>query len=282
MSIFTSARTKWRRGIQDHATTRASFRQLEQAMGREPAKRYLELVYDSLVGRGLKIDTVGRDLIADLMDKEHRNVLGKRQYVNSLVPLTRSGALGNTLRTSLRATNDYYKNPRAVGLTGRELAIDQAANWVCGDFTAALTATRALLAEYIPAQAGHHGKAGAALGITPQHIRRIFKQAVPNAPANRFNYLAGDVHYPSTVGAGVLLDELFQLTAGATTWPNFGDAQWESIAMFYLVSLVTIQAFPDGNKRTGHLGYAIVLIKGTHGFKAPTTAKETELFRMNG
>ena len=40
--------------------------------------------------------------------------------------------------------------------------------------------------------------------------------------------------------------------------------------------------FSDGNKRAGHLAYAIVLIKGTHDFKAPTSALESQLFRMNG
>jgi hypothetical protein len=113
-------------------------------------------------------------------------------------------------------------------------------------------------------------------------MRKIHKRAVPSAPAYRFNYLAGDVKYPSTVGAKVLLEDVFALTAGTNVWPAFGDASWESIAMFYLVSIVTIQAFSDGNKRAGHLAYAIVLIKGTHNFKAPTTAKESELFRMNG
>ena len=113
-------------------------------------------------------------------------------------------------------------------------------------------------------------------------MKRIHRKAVPGAPPFRFNYLAGDVKYPSTVGAASLLDEIFRVTAGQQVWPAFGDTHWESIAMFYLVSLVTVQAFSDGNKRAGHLAYAIVLIKGTHDFKVPTSAKESELFRMNG
>jgi hypothetical protein len=31
-----------------------------------------------------------------------------------------------------------------------------------------------------------------------------------------------------------------------------------------------------------HLAYAIVLIKNTHTFLAPTAARENQLFRMNG
>ena len=106
---------------------------------------------------------------------------------------------------------------------------------------------------------------------------------MPNAAPYRIN-LMGGAKYPSTIGGSVLLDHILGLTSGCNdnTWPAFGDAQWESIAMFYMTSIVHVQGFPDGNKRTGHIAYAIVLIKGTHQFKVPTLAKENELFRMNG
>jgi hypothetical protein len=284
MSIFTSKKVTWRRGIQEHRDSRAEFRQLAQSIGRPKAKLFLELIYDWSVASHIQLTMLTPDMVSDFMKKERENVTFRRQYVNSLVPLCASGSLGTTLNNNLRATGDYYKNPSGVGLAGRDLAIDQAANWICGGFVAGLPATRALLKEYIPTQQGHHGKAGAALGRTSGPICKIHKKAVTNAPAYRFNYMAGDVKYPSTVGASVLLDEIFALTAGCAdrTWPAFGDAKWESIAMFYLISIVTIQAFSDGNKRAGHFAYAIVLIKGTHAFKAPTSAKETELFRMNG
>ena len=44
MSIFTSKRTTWRRSVQNDAKTRVEFNQLAQAVGREYAKKYLELV----------------------------------------------------------------------------------------------------------------------------------------------------------------------------------------------------------------------------------------------
>jgi hypothetical protein len=52
--------------------------------------------------------------------------------------------------------------------------------------------------------------------------------------------------------------------------------------MFYLSSLVTIQAFSDGNKRAGPMAHAIVPIKGTHAFEAATGAIENTLFKMKG
>ena len=215
------------------------------------------------------------------MKGERENYNTRKQYVDSLIPQTKSGALGTILNNNLRLKTDYYKNPLGGVLTGRNLAIDEAANWVCGDYVAALPATRALLDHYIPVNPGDGGPMGHALGRTTQHLREVFSRAVQNPAPYRIN-LMGGVKYPSTVGGSELLEYIIGLTSGTIGWPAFGDAHWESIAMFYLVSIVHVQGFPDGNKRTGHLAYAIVLIKGTHTFKAPTTVKEGELFKMNG
>lgn len=282
MSIFSSKMTNWRRGMQTHADTQAEFRQLDATLGRDHAKKFLETVYDKWT-KNFKIETLQPRDVALFMKTERENFTARKFYVDSLVPQSASGALGTILNSNLRPVGDYYKNPQGGVLAGRALAIDQAANWVCGGYTAALPATRDLLSKYIPVTGGHPGPAGMALGRTSQHLRKIFHRAVPDAAPYRIN-LMGGAKYPSTVGGSVLLDHIFGLTSGCadSTWPAFGHAKWESIAMFYLVSIVHVQGFPDGNKRTGHLAYAIVLIKGTHTFKAPTTAKEGELFRMNG
>lgn len=281
MGLFTSKVVTWRRGMQNDPKSSNQFNKLSQTIGHENAKLFLETVYDKWInGLNYPIGNLQPDLVAAFMKTERKNYLSRKQYVDSLVPQTHSGALGTLLNANLRPTADYYKNPQAGGPAGRDLAIDQAANWVCGSYVAGLPATRALLQRYVPTQAGHAGPMGNALGRTTKHLRDVFKRAVPNAPPYRIN-LTGGVKYPSTVGGSVLLDYIIGLTAGTNQWPAFGDVAWESIAMFYLVSIVHVQGFPDGNKRTGHLAYAIVLIKGTHQFKVPTTAKEGELFRMN-
>lgn len=217
------------------------------------------------------------------MKTERENYSNRKLYVDALVPQTRGGQLGTILNANLRPASDYYKNPLRNGLTGRDLAIDQAANWVCGSYVAGLPATRATLEYYIPANPGHGGPMEHALGRTTEPLRKMYKRITigQNIAPYRLN-LSGGAKYPSTVGGSVLLEHIIGLTAGTDSWPNFGNAQWESIAMFYLVSIVHVQGFTDANKRTGHMAYAIVLIKGTHGFKAPTVVKENELFRMNG
>ena len=282
MGLFTPKPVAWRRTIKTHADTRGEFNQLVNTIGRPATKKFLETMYDKhvVVGNN-KIDTLGTPVIAYLLKKERENYVNRQHYVDSLVPQSASGALGAILRGNLRATADYYKSPLGGALAGRDLAIDQAANWICGSYSAALPATRALLQHYIPARAGADGPMGKCLGTTPQHIRAVFAGAVQNPAAYRIN-LSGTAKYCSTIGGSVGLEHIFGITGGTTSWPAFGAQAWESIAMFYMIAIIHVQAFPDGNKRTGHYAYAIALIKGTHTFSVPVVAKESELFKMNG
>jgi len=281
MDLFTSKAVLWRRRIQNDNASRLAYQQLSATIGEPQAKKFLETVYDKWVNvLKDKIDYLAPDTCSQFMQQERENFTNCMQYVNSLFPQANDGTLGTILNANLRNDNNYYTHPTpGFEMTLRNLAIDQAANWVCGDFVAAIPKTRRLLEHYIPRNPAHHGETGnPALGTTPHHLRKIFKRAVRGVAPYRIVFKP--VKYPSTVGGSVALERIFDLTSGMNVWPAFGDALWDSIAMFYLVSIVHVQAFPDGNKRTGHLAYAIVLIKGTHTFKAPTTAKEKELFRM--
>jgi hypothetical protein len=204
------------------------------------------------------------------------------RYVDSLVWKTVGGRLGDMLNGSIRDEKDYYKDPLIAGLDGRELAIDQAANWICsgenGNWRHLIPSVRLLLVDYIPVNQGAGGIMGRALGPTERHLRELHRAVAPDAKLYRFN--SDPVPYPSTVGGNKLLSYIFQLTAGIN-WPRFGDAQWDSFAMFYMTAIAHVQGFADGNKRVAHLAYAIVMIKNTHNFKAPSVGLERWLVRMN-
>ena len=280
MGLFTSAPVKFRRGIRDHKDSKAEFTQLANALGRPAAKQFLETLYDKwVVQNRSKIDDLKPDLAAFFMKTEREAYVARKLYVDSLGPLSASGQLATILNANTRPLAEYYNNPLGGALAARDLAIDQAANWVCGTYVPALPQTRQLLRYYIPSTSGVGGPMGGALGPTSQGVRDVFGVAVQNAAAYRL-VIAQKTKYPSTVGGSLLLDYIFTATAG-NTWPQFGNAHWEDIAMFYMIAMAHVQGFPDGNKRTSHLAYAIVLIKGTHAFKAPTAAKESELIRMN-
>lgn len=276
MSFFDSAKTKWSKAMRTDPACQAKVSQLEQLIGRKKCMEFLGILHGHF-------PVPPAAAVVDIfVEMERDNVSKRRQFVNALLQKAATNKLSVELNANIEPLVNYYLNPTVHhGATNRETAIDQAANWVCGAYVAGIPGVKAQLAKYIPTHAGSHGTMGAGLGKTASHIKKVHSAVVPGAPAYRFNYGAGPVTYPSTVGASVLVDEIFALT-GDWQWPPFGSALWENIAMFYLASLVTVQGFSDGNKRAGHMAYAIVLIKGTHAFKAPTANLETALFRMNG
>lgn len=279
MGFFDSNQTKWRKVNQTTQPAAGEYNQLKTIVGKKAADNCIDIIYKHFVNNG-KIN-IAPDLVQLFLKFERENFLLRRRFFTELIPRTSSGELGRLLNANLRSENDYYKN-KTGNIAGRELAIDKAANWICGGYVAGIPATKAILSSYIPTRAGDNGKAGAALGTSTNHIKKIHKKLLPNAPKNRFGYAGGNPKYPTTASATILLEEIFNLVGGKASWPPFGDAQWESIAMFYMSAIITVQGFSDGNKRTGHMAYAIILIKGTHDFKAPTTATENALFRMKG
>ena len=64
MSILSSAKTKWRRSIQEHKDSKPEFDLLAQTIDREEAKKFLELIYDWAGDGKMKIDTLKPDMIS--------------------------------------------------------------------------------------------------------------------------------------------------------------------------------------------------------------------------
>ncbi|MBX7104427.1 MAG: Fic family protein [Gemmataceae bacterium] len=286
MGLFTSNKVAWRKKIEADATTRTPFRELEQLFGAKRAKQYVELIYTKAKEQNnagiLETDPAVSPIIPLLMTKEKDAVLLRRGFYQGYMQDCQSGTLGTNLNNNLRPTAEFYTNPQNGNPTGRTLAIDQAANWICGGYVAALPGTRALLGEFIPVTAGQPGKFGPCLGRTPEQIWKVHPRLVPGLASKERLATKFINKYPSTVGAGFLFEELYTLVTGQKVWPPFGDVHWESIATFYMASIGTIQVFPDGNKRMGRFAYSVLLIKGTHTFKAPTDAYMLSLFRMQG
>jgi hypothetical protein len=218
--------------------------------------------------------------MAGFMKQEVETFLARKQYLDSLMRQAASGHLGTLLNENIRDAGDYYDDPLIEGLDGRELAIDQAANWICsadnGKWRHMIPSTRLLLVDHIPVNPGDGGVMGRALGPTDQNLRELHRTIAPEATLYRFSRNASA--HPSSVGGDKLLGYLFLLTSGLE-WPGFGDPRWDSFAMFYLTAIAHSRAFADGNKRIAHLAYAIVLIKNTHAFKAPSEALEHWLTR---
>lgn len=287
MSIFTSKKVEWRRQVAKHNVTKTSYEELERLMGSKLTKEFVELIYTKAkeqTNEGI-LDLTPRQplgVVQVIIQNERTSILRRRGFYQGYMQEARSGQLGRDLDNNLEPMNNIYANPLRNGLAGRDLAIDQAANWICGTYTAALPGTRALLEEYIPNNQSTRGKFGACLGQTPAQLWKVHARLVPGLPSQTRLSTKMTPKYPSTVGAGYLFDELYTVVQGQQVWPPFGDAHWASIATFYLASIGTIQVFPDGNKRMSRFAYSVILINGTHTFKAPTDAHAMGLYRMQG
>lgn len=270
---------EWRRRIRTDPRSCNQWNELANALGFPDAEMFIDLVADKIVlSTHGSLDDLSPADMAGYMQNELDRFNSRRNYVNWL--MMRSLGLGRWLNGSIRPTTDYYANPLRAGQTGRALAIDQAANWICSGFTAALPLTRQLLDQYIypPVAQGQAGVTGGqAPGITEKCLRSIHRQVAPTSP--RFRVALIGVPYPTSVGGDRLLPYIFRL-GSRIRWPPFGSPEWDSIAMFYLASIVHVQGFADGNKRAGHFAYSIVMIKNTLSFKAPSIALEDWLFRM--
>jgi hypothetical protein len=278
----------WRKkitGTNFDPKTYLAFSDLSNLYGLPRAKQFVELIFTKAKEQGnediLRIeDDKAAPVIAVLMIGEKNAVLSRRAFYQEYLQGAENGDLGVQLNNNLRDLNDYYVNPRNDNPVGRELAIDKAANWICGDYTAGLAGTRALLGRYIPITQGTPGAFGRFLGPTPAKLWEVHKQLVPGLLSQERLRTGGAVNrYPSTIGAGFLFDELFTAIAGKME-PPFGDVAWENFATFFMGSIGTIQVFPDGNKRMSKFAYSVLLIKGTHTFKAPTEHFCRGLFRM--
>ena len=177
MSIFDSKKVAWRKKIQAAAKSKTQFEELERLYGSPLAKEFVELIHTKAHEQNnagiLDTTPAVSDIIPLLMTVEKNAVLKRRGFYQGYMTDAKSGNLGNQLNADFSPVTDYYKNPGTVGATGRTLAIDQAANWICGTYTAGLPSTRALLGEYIPTNAGAHGKFGPCLGKTSAELWKV-------------------------------------------------------------------------------------------------------------
>lgn len=228
---------------------------------------------------------------SDFLDKELKNVRGRQALVDDLLDKARKKALVLDPANEIRPENEFY-TPTA-GITGeRDIAVDKAAQWIIGDYGLLRDGTvdpsknpsradwlktyRKVIAKYVAAGGqGTRGVVGTADKIREMHheLTLIEKEA------SRMQYFLNDAGYPTTAGGGYLLKRLYA-DARQVPLPEFGGRHWDNLAMFYLSAFIAIQAFQDANKRGGHAVYAILLIKGTNDFFAPTVKRENELNGM--
>jgi hypothetical protein len=111
-------------------------------------------------------------------------------------------------------------------------------------------------------------------------VREIWKTITKGSAMPRYRTtLIGPQLYPSEVGGAYLLKKVFRLLAGAT-FPPRGNPKWEDWALFCFGSVMAVQGFTDGNKRTARAAYAILMVSAGIEFRAPTNDLGSRLAKM--
>ncbi len=72
---------------------------------------------------------------------------------------------------------------------------------------------------------------------------------------------AMEAPYPTTGGAGFLLEKTFELAQGITL-PAHGDQKWFDLACYLFGAVVRSHGFTDGNGRVGRGAYAVAMLTG--------------------
>lgn len=100
------------------------------------------------------------------------------------------------------------------------------------------------------------------LGADASNLLTAWQALVPLAPAYRgWNAVATMQKYPTNIGGMKVLNDVLS-DMSITPMPPRGDDQWYGLALYMLGSIITTQAFTDGNKRMARYAYVLTLISG--------------------
>jgi len=115
------------------------------------------------------------------------------------------------------------------------------------------------------------------IGYDEKILVAIWKKLVTDAPP----YRAPDpaTPYPSSVGGMALLKRILA-ELRTEVLPPRGDVAWENWALFVYGAAMTVQAFPDGNKRACRAAYALIMCSANIPFRAPNATLGSKLADM--
>jgi hypothetical protein len=195
-----------------------------------------------------------------------------------------TGSLYTELKTKTEVETNYYNAPpirptqSGVPVIPPKpkylINLDKAIAWA----TATLKGDKSSFVQTILEYAKFDGSFP--LGSDTTLLDKAFKKLVLGAPAYRgWNDTASQQKYPSNIGGKKVLNDIL-VSLGVMTMPSRGDNLWYDLALYVLGSIITVQAFTDGNKRMARFAYILVLLSGGVDMLAPTDKFGSELGNM--
>jgi hypothetical protein len=205
----------------------------------------------------------------------------KKKYVARLKTDAASGALRKKLHTQAEPESNYYTTKRWNDMSVQEKKaawpppsapkdddVDKIKAWL--NFTKTGPAALGLVDA--------HAKNGTwPLGTNDTLVSDVFNKVVSGPPLYRLPVLGS---YPSSIAARILLRESLGEIASQANGLRRGKDAWQDFALCAFGTVMAVQGFPDGNKRTARVVYGIVMASAGIPFRAPNSILGQDLAKM--
>ena len=200
-------------------------------------------------------------MLKALLQHEINVVLTSNYYIGSLY----SQALGN--KFSLEMRRDAM-SPTDFGARDDDTNVDKAASYIIftsnslknSADTPGAAVTRSAIALALQNAALYDVRSEATL-------RDLHRRLVDQSTLKPTRSMDKSAPYPSTGGAGYLLQHTFEMAKGIRL-PAQGSPAWFDLACFLLGGVIRSHGFTDGNGRVGRAAFAAAMLKGGLNFRA--------------
>lgn len=212
-----------------------------------------------------------RDRLAILLGEDAQKLSRRAAKANSLFAKVANGQLAQAAQQRLEPEANYYEAPHEAP---EDIAAEKARAWLKAGVQGADTA-----AIYDRVLAKYAASGGRFPGADDKTLTAIWSKLVKDAPEHRLPSL--DTPYPSSFAGRCLLNQLLGSLAAVQLPPRgMAPLVWQGHALYWFATIMSIQPFPDGNKRVARAVYAILMTRAGIDFVAPSRAYGAELAGM--
>lgn len=189
------------------------------------------------------------------LEYEQKVVLTGHYYIGKLQQNARMKVFTNTFATRTM-------DPATYGCVGTDSNLDKAVKYIVHTSNS-LRNTADSLGAPVTRQGIRLALQNAALYDVRSEatLRDLHRRLVDQSTLKESRCMNTQAPYPSTGGAGFLLEATFSMARGIEL-PAQGHANWFNVACYLLGAAIRSHGFTDGNGRVGRAAYAAAMLKG--------------------
>jgi len=241
------------------------FGQLQRIIGVFHATGTLKAMWNKMSGMGggtamYNDKKAYLDMLSSMLLHEIKCVLSGHYHIAKLQLMARRKTFTAEYATKTMAAADYGAKDTDTGLAKASQYIIFTSNSLKKTADAGGAVTRGAITAALENAAQYDPRSEATL-------RDLHRRIVDQTTLKPTRCMDKGAPYPSTGGAGFLLETTFAMAKGIPLPPH-GDAAWFDLACFLLGASIRSHGFTDGNGRIGRAAFATAMLKGGGTFVA--------------